>query len=156
MNMFNIALTIGSAGMVSAASPQPSAWEVIGSIFKDIFKIGPILNLVGNLLYTLFVWLLSIIDFAFVLIRELCGLNTDFSSLKSVEESDIIFRFIFSDSVKSIMKYLLILAVVVILVLGIIAIIKNEYDAVIDKSNSGEIKNDKSGIWKSIFQSLLL
>ncbi|MBQ8468349.1 MAG: hypothetical protein IJ542_01170 [Clostridia bacterium] len=156
MNMFNIALTIGSAGMVSAASPQPSAWEVIGSIFKDIFKIGPILNLVGNLLYTLFVWLLSIIDFAFVLIRELCGLNTDFSSLKSVEESDIIFRFIFSDNVKSIMKYLLILAVVVILVLGIIAIIKNEYDAVIDKSNSGEIKNDKSGIWKSIFQSLLL
>ena len=131
-------------------------WTVILSVLKDVLTFDKIIQTIAHLGYVIISWVFSIIDFLFILVRQLAGLNTDFSSFQSVIEGDAIFAFIFSDTVVSIMRNMVMLAIVVILVFGIIAIIKNEYKAVKDESNSGEIKNDKSGIWKNIFQSILL
>lgn len=131
-------------------------WTIITAVVKDVFNIENLLQTIAHLAYTLMSWVLSIIDFIFLIVRQIAGLNTDFSSLDTVIEGDIIFGFIFSDAVVSIMRNMVMLAIVVILVLGIIAIIKNEFNAIKDESNSGEIKNDKKGVWKNIFESILL
>lgn len=128
--------------------------NVLKGTFIDLFL--PIIEIFASLLLIVYNWVLTVVDFAFVLIRQMGGLNTDFSSFDSIVESDLIFKFMFNDNVTEIIKGLFILAVVVILVFGIIAIIKSEFAAVVDSKNTGEIKNDKKAIWKRIAESLLL
>ena len=130
---------------------------VVTGVFKDIGS--PIFDLITNLILMVFRWVLTIIDLGFVLIRQMGGINIDYSSMDQLKKTignDIIFKFIFDSQVTEILKGLLILAIVVIIVFGIIAIIKSEFSAAFDTSNSGEIKNDKWPIWKRIFQSLFL
>ena len=141
-----------------AAKTRPNVFDtiitVLSSIFADLF--APIFEIIATLVLTVYRWVLTMIDLAFVLIRQMGGLNVDFSSFESIAEGDIIFKFMSNEIVVDVLKGLMGLAVAVIIVLGIIAIIKSEFSAVADTSNSGEIKNDKWPIWKRIFQSLLL
>lgn len=129
-------------------------FKVIFANYRD--TTFPILKFFVTLIYTIFKWVLTVIDFCFLLVRQLCGINTDFSSLDSVVEGDVIFQFIFSESVMKILQGLFMLAIVVIIILGIIAIIKSEYMAIADVNSTGEIKNSKAKVWKSIFESCML
>ena len=129
----------------------------------NIFGGGPWAEfanwLLGGLItiaYTVYKWVLALIDFCFILVRQLVGINTDFSSLQNIQENDVIFQFIFSDNVMTVIKSLFWLAIVLIIVFAIIALIKSDFAAVASMDPSGEIKNDKGKIWKSIGESILL
>ena len=146
------------AGAVSGVLLEKSAFETVLDYYLATFKdfFAPLLRALMSLFLIVFEWIFTVIDFCFILIRQLCGMNTDFSSLDSVVENDIIFQFIFDERVTEITRNLFFLAIAVILIFGIIAIIRSEFAAVADNKSTGEIKNDKMGIWKNIFESLLL
>ena len=148
------------AGALSSflASSEPNFWSTMWTLIKARFvdMFLPLLELVAQLILFVYKWMLVIIDFGFVLIRQMCGMNTDYSSFESVIDGDIIFKFIFDEKILELMRDLTFFAIVIIIILAIIAIIKSEFVAVADGNNTGEIKNDKSKIWKSIFESCLL
>lgn len=162
--MMNLLSAIQNTGKLFNGLPgsflaeQPSTIEtvliVIAGFISDLFM--PVFNIITSVVLTLCDWALAVVDFCFVLIRQIGGLNVDYSRAENIIKDDLIFQFIFNDTIKDIINGLIILAVVVIIVLGIIAIIKSEFTAAMDTGNSGEIKNDKSKIWKNIFQSLFL
>lgn len=146
------------AGFATSFLAAPNTFDtfiqIVKSTFVDMFM--PLLESVASLILTVYRWVLTIIDFCFIIIKQMGGLNTDFSSLDSIIEGDIVFQFIFNETVVDLIKGLFGLAIVVIIVLGIIAIIKSEFSAVADTKNSGEIKNDKGEIWKRIIESVFL
>ena len=158
MNFANIAMNISSKLELSASLVNKSFWEVLWQILKEnIFTaVVRAYEVVVMIIHTVCTWVLSVIDFLFVVVRQLCGINTDFSSLENVEKNDIVLQFITSKGIATIMRNIVAIAVVLILLFGIIAIIKSEYSAVQDLKSTGEIKNDKSGIIKSILQSFAL
>lgn len=160
--MINLFANIHSMGTIfskpmSFLAEQNAFDTIITAVvgfFKDIFM--PIINIFATLINTICKWALTLVDFCFILIRQMGGLNVDYSKPENILDDDIIFKFLFDDSVKKILHNLVTLAVVVILVFGIIAIIKNEFTAMANSAGSIEVKNDKSKIWNSIFQSLFL
>lgn len=160
--MINLFANIHSIGIIFSKPmsflAEQNAFETIITVIVGFFKdrIMPIINIVATLINTICKWALTLVDFCFVLIRQMGGLNVDYAKPEDILDDDIIFKFLFDSNVKGILKGLVTLAVVVIIVFGIIAIIKNEFTAVANSVDSVEVKNDKSKIWTSIFQSLFL
>ena len=151
----SIMSAVGGYSQISALN-EHSGLDTAFSIIKDLFRIEWFLTVITHLFYTIASWMMAMIDFIFILVRQLCGINTDFSSLENVVENDAIFAFFFNERVVEIMRNLVILAIVVIIVMGIIAIIKSEFDAIKDINNTGKIDNNKGEIWKRIFTSILM
>ena len=108
-----------------------------------------------KLLITIGQWVLNILDFLFVFIREFIGMNTDYSSLESITRSDIIFEFIFDSAIVEVIKDMIGLALVLIILFSIIAIIKSEYNFLV----SGQGNSKKQVLvraLKSIFLIVLV
>lgn len=160
--MINLLSNIHSIGTVFSKPmsflAEQNAFENIVSVVLGFLqdRILPLLNILATLINTICKWALTFVDFCFILIRQMGGFNVDYSDADSIFENDIIFKFIFDENVSQIIKGLITLAIVVIIVLGIVAIIKNEFTAVANSADSFEIKNDKSKIWTNIFQSVFL
>jgi len=125
-------------------------WEMYKKYFLDLFII--IGTFVARLFYAIGHWMLTIIDFIFIFIRQMCGMNTDFSSLENVTESDVIFQFLFNDNVIRILRGLLAFALVVLIIFCIFAIVKSEYNFITQNGGS----NSKRGILISTLKSLFL
>ncbi len=147
-------LSVNTSSTLGALSDFDYLIKTIFARFGEIWSwlYGGIVDIV----YFVFKFVLTVIDLCFVLLRQLIGINTDFSSFDNIIENDVVFEFIFSDNVITIMRAMLGLAIVVIIVFGIIAIIKSEFNAVSDPNNKGEILNDKGKVWKNILESCLL
>ncbi len=144
----------GSMSFLAEQNALETIITAITNFFQD--KLLPIFNMLTSLVLIVCKWALSLVDFCFILIRQIGGLNVDYTKPENMVKDDIIFQFITNDNIKKIIHGLLILAVVVILVMGIIAIIKSEFTAIANSVDSTEVKNDKSKIWKNIFQSVFL
>lgn len=147
-------ITSLSANFLASKTVWETLWTLLVGFFNDLFM--PLLDILASLVLVIYQWVLTLIDFCFVLIKQLGGLNTDFSSFESIAEGDIIFQFLLNETVVNVLKTLGIVAIVVILLFGIIAIIKSEWTAAMDSLGSGDVKNDKGKIWTNIFQSCLL
>ena len=118
---------IGSNDLIQGAN---SFWETLGVIllrtFADIFIT--IWEMLVKLVYAIAKWLLTIIDFLFIFIRQLIGLNTDYASIEDISQSDMIFRFVFNDTVIRVIRAMLGFAVVLLILFCIIAILKSEFE----------------------------
>lgn len=144
----------GSMSFLAEQNTFETIVTAITNFMQD--KLIPIFNLLTSLVLIVCKWALTFVDYCFILIRQIGGLNVDYTKPENMVQDDIIFQFITNENIKEILKGLLIFAVVVILIMGIIAIIKSEFSAIADSVDSTEVKNDKSKIWKNIFQSLFL
>lgn len=110
-------------------------WELIVSVFVAIAQ-----------------WILIIIDFCFVFIREFIGMNADYSDARSITEGDILFDFIFNDTVIKVIRGMIGFAILLLILFSIFAIIKSEYQF----ATQGMGDNSKKGIMVSLLKSLFL
>ncbi len=99
-----------------------------------------ILNFIPKIVYFITKWFLLAVDIIFSYIQRLAGLDIDYSSASSLisKESDIVFNLLLSnsESVISIIKALIGLALILIIIFTIIMIIKSQYEAL--KTGNGE------------------
>lgn len=106
-----------------------SFWSLLGGNFWS----GLWLTLctgISTFFYGIIRWVLNIVDFLQFFVKHLIGLDYWESGDVSVEtlgESDIIFKFLYDDTVQRVFKYMLGIFVVLLILFSIIAIIKNEY-----------------------------
>lgn len=123
--------------------------DVILSTLGDIWTL--FYESVVRLFYMLGHWMLTIIDFIFVFVRQLVGMNTNFDSLEEITQGDIIFQFIFNDTVLTIIKNIIIFSLVLLILFCIFAIVKSEYEFVTNQSS-----NSKKQVLVSALRSLFL
>ena len=102
-----------------------SFFETVGQMFKS-FLVEYIYTLFDYLVKFFIViakWILVAIDFGFVFIREFIGMNADYDNLTEMTEADMIFEFVFNETVINVIKGMIGLAIVLIIVFGIFAIV---------------------------------
>lgn len=124
-------------------------WVVIRNSFGDLFIV--LYETLITVFYAIGKWILTFIDFIFVIVRQLAGMNSDFDSVEEISQGDLIFKFVFSDSVVRIIRNVLIFSIVLLIIFSIFAIVKSEYQFVTQGGG-----NSKSKIYKSILRSLFL
>lgn len=130
-----------------------SFFETVGQMFKS-FLVEYIYTLFDYLVKFFIViakWILVAIDFGFVFIREFIGMNSDYDNLTEMTEADMIFEFVFNETVINVIKGMIGLAIVLIIVFGIFAIVKSEYKYATEGGN-----NSKTPIFKNILKSFFL
>lgn len=92
----------------------------IGNSFAFVQTIlVKVCTIVGRLI-------LNIVDFLFILSRQIMGINANYDSLDSIGD-DMILKFIFNPTVINIVKQMIIIGIVLIIVFSIIAILRAEY-----------------------------
>lgn len=130
-----------------------SFWETLGYIL--LHTLTGFIEIVGEMIikfiYSLSKWVLTIIDFIFIFIRQVIGLNTDFTSLEEISKSDMIFQFLFNENVLRVIRGMIGLAIILIILFSIISILKSELDFA---TNGGA--NSKKQILVSALKSFFL
>ena len=149
LSLFNISSGMLADAIVSPKSGFVTFFETIGNIFLESILI--VYELLVKLVYLVAQFMMIAIDFVFVFIRQLTGINTDFSDIENLEESDIIFKFLFSEPVTDALKGILAIAIVLIILFSIIAILRTEYAAATLNAN-----NAKGKILSGALKSLML
>jgi len=153
MGVSTIAQNVISAGSNNAIQSPNNFWETLGiyilHTIADILIYG--WELIVRVFYAILRWLLVIIDFLFILIRQMIGLNTDFGNVEELTQSDMIFKFVFSDSVLNVIKGMIGFCLILLILFCIFAIVKSEYDFV---AHGGD--NSKGRILSRTLKSLML
>lgn len=127
----------------------------IGNALLDFGEF--LLRCLARLAYFIATIALNIMDFMNVVIRELSGqaANYSVSGNTNLEESDILFQFLFNELTIKILKYVFVFALLLLIIFTIMAIVKQEWQSHI----SGELKNVKKILKKvllSIFTMLIV
>ena len=127
---------------------------ILDTVFGWLTTAGLFLwNWIMTFIYTIVKFALNIVDFIQFFVQRLVGVdfwtNTN-STLADLGESDIIFRFMFSEEVLRVFRLIIIIAIVLLIVFSIIAIVKSEY------SNATTGKGDKKGILTSSLKAIFL
>ena len=126
-----------------------TAWVIFKTAIGDTLMVA--YETLVRLFYAIGHWVLTLIDFIFVFVRQLVGMNTNFDSLEEITQGDIIFQFLFNENVIKIIRNILIFSIVLLIIFCIFAIVKSEYQFV---TNQGG--NSKKGILVSALRSLFL
>lgn len=131
-----------------------SFFETVGLILKNFF-LG-LFNIIGTIfariVYFICKFAITILDFVYIFIRQLIGINADSSGKAAFQiDDDIIIKFLSGDYFITLMKYMLGFCLVLLIVFTIIAIIRSEYNYVI----RGE-SNDKKQVMAKTLQALFL
>ena len=158
MNMFlnfgcSNGLVLSSVMGTSSEGGLETFLNAVVATLSNILEL--VYNFIVQLIWLIMQFMLLLIDFVFVFVRQITGINVDFSDISSLEESDILFQFLLSDAVMDVVKGILVLAVVLVIVFAIISIIKNEYAAATTGANNakGQIL---SSTLKSLFMMILV
>lgn len=128
-------------------------WVIIRTSIGDVIVYG--YETLVRVFYAIGHWMLTIIDFIFVFVRQLIGMNTDFSSIEEVTQGDIIFQFIFNENVVKIIRNLLIFSIVLLILFSIFAILKSEFDYATGREAQGT-KNIIANALRSLFLMALV
>ena len=111
------------------AETDPGAATSILSILS--FANG-FISFIGEVLYSITKWVLYFVDILFFYIQQLAGLNMDTTSLSKMisKDSDMVFNFLLSNSdmIVTIVKNLIVFSIILLLILTIFSIIKNQFD----------------------------
>jgi len=111
--------------------------------------IGWILTLFMRLLILVGRFMLNIVEFLFVVIRNILGNDASFDGLESLE-NDKIFQFVLSDSVLGIIRRVLVIGIILLIIFSIVAIIRTEIRGALGD------KNSKKQVLVSALKSLFL
>ncbi len=131
----------------------------IGSLgFSHFFK--SIWETICNGFYSVCKWFLAFMDFLQYFIQKLIGLDywLDASldgnrTLGKATSEDMIFKFLYADSVQKVFRALCALFIILLIVFTIFQIIKSEWDFMTGDGKNG---NSKNAIFRSSFKAILL
>ena len=157
VNMFSSAISkIHSLFLTDAIVNTAGCGETVGtSILNTLLDIPIMLwEIAVRIIYLIVKFMLLLVDFIFIFIRQFIGINAENSSLSS-ENADVVFKFVFSEPVKDAVSGIFILAIVIIILFAIFAIIKNEYLAATTGSPNSK-KQVLVGTLKSLFMIILV
>ena len=125
-----------------------------GSFWMSLFiAIG---NAFSKLLYVIVRWILNIVDFLQFFIKHLLGVDyweKGNVKLETLGDSDIIFKFLYNETVQRVFRYMLGLFVVLLILFAIIAIIKSQYAVA---SEADKANNDVMTIVKRCMKAIFL
>lgn len=154
--MFNLSICLNSDIL-----PQVNRtfWSGLGNIF--VWLGSWFLNGMANILYTIVKLAMGLIDFMQFLVQKLAGIeiymNLDKLDLENLKQTDIVFRFLFSDTVVDVLKKVFTVFLVLLIVFTIFAIIKNEYSSAMGgKGDSIDHKKSWIAAGKAILTVLLV
>ena len=128
MSFVNVCSILSNFMSMQTIAPGSSSgfWRtVFGSIIGDLWQ-----SLCG-LFYAVVKWLLAVVDFMQYFIQKLIGLDywlTDGSkSFKGATDSDMLFSFLYNDTVQRVFRAMIALFFVLLIVFTIFAIVKQEW-----------------------------
>ena len=137
----------------------PSTEKGLGSyIFGHFFQ--KILEGLANFFYFICRWFLAFMDFLQYFIQKLIGLDYWLDSskdgarkLSEATSEDMIFKFLYADSVQKVFRALIAVFVVLLIIFTIYAIIKSEWDYMTGDGSKG---NSKASIFRSSAKAIAL
>ncbi len=152
--MFNV-INILSSEILPAINGTLGASILNGlAAFGLMFLQG--LAIVG---YTLIKFALNIIDFMQLLVQKLAGIDTwmhlDKLNFGNLQETDVVFRFLLSDTVLKVFRTMFLIFIVLLIVFTIFAIIKNEYSNAVDSADNNHKKSLYTAV-KAIFTVIIV
>ena len=115
-------------------------------------------------IYNLVRWLLALVDFMQYFVQKLIGLdywlNRTCYTLEGAIEADIIFGFLYSDTVQKVFRALVAVFFVLLIIFTIYAIIKNEWEHINGTGQGGKfgdgVGNSKTKIFKHSMKAIAL
>ena len=144
-------------GTGNAAESVNITWlDKVGMFFSKMFSniLTAIFNLFNTLIITICRFILNIIDFLTLAVRELAGQNVvaDIASKKSLADSDMVFRFLMNDTIRRVFRAFLGIGLVLVIVFAIVALIRKEYENFL----SGDSKSNNRKVIVRMLTSLFL
>ncbi len=123
-------------------------WEILGNFFVYIFTY------VVNAFYGVCKWFLAFVDFLQYFIQKLIGLDYWLSpggkDLKGATESDLLFSFLYNETVQDVFRALVGLFIVFLIIFTVFAIIKQEWKFVTGTEKDNTKGKILSGSLKAI------
>lgn len=154
MNILSQITTPISYLMNKCSSVFMASGTILGSLFTTDSILSRLVSAVLQMIYFSCKWVLYMIDVIYFYILQLAGVSADTSIFDS-PNSDMTFNLLIEnkETVTVIIKNLIAIALVLILVTAIIAIIKQQGQALKDKKAK---KSPTSDVLRGIFKSVLL
>lgn len=151
--MFNSSLLLNSDIMPEVSGAWASFFSGIGSFF--VWLGSAIIKGIASIAYLVCKLVMGLIDFMQFLVQKLAGIevymNMEKFDPESLKQSDIVFRFLFSDAVTKVLKSIMVVFIVLLIVFTIFAIIKNEYKA----ATTGDDKLDHRKSLYTAFKAII-
>lgn len=124
---------------------------MIGSFFAGIWQA------IVSLFYWIVKWLLALVDFLQYFVQKLIGLdywlNNTVYSFKGALENDILFSFLYDDTIQNVFRALCGVFVVLLIIFTIFAIIRSEWQY-ITGDGFGDGKNSKVKIMRDAIKAI--
>lgn len=136
--MFNLSLVLNSDIMPEVTGAWVSFFSGIAHFF--VWLASVVIKGLASLAFLICKLVMGLIDFMQFLVQKLAGIevymNMEKFDVDSLKQSDIVFRFLLSDTVAEVLRSVFVVFIVLLIVFTIFAIIKNEYSAA--SSGSGD------------------
>lgn len=113
-------------------------------------------NGLSKLLYMIVRWILNIVDFLQFFVKHLLGVDyweKGNVKIETLGNSDIIFKFLYNETVQRVFRYMLGLFIVLLVLFAIIAIIKSQYAVA---SEADKANNDPMTVIKRCMKAIFL
>jgi rhodanese-related sulfurtransferase len=157
-SIYSFLLTLVSADQIIPTKIGTSffdyLWTNIGNFFAGIL-VG-----IVEAFYAVCKWLLAFVDFLQYFIQKLIGLdywlNNSSYTLSGATKSDLLFTFIFNDTVQKVFQTMIAVFIVLLIIFTIYQIIKNEWTYVTGKDFGNGTGNSKVGIMRSAIKAIVL
>ena len=118
------------------------------------------IEFLAGIFYFLCKWILAFMDFLQYFIQKLVGLDywldKDLNGERTLDgatNEDVIFKFLYADSVQKVFRALVALFIVLLIIFTIFAIIKSEWDYMTGDGSKG---NSKASIFRSAIKAIAL
>ena len=143
--------------LLSAQTLEPEKgvylWSFIGGLFQQVIE------LVCALFYGIVKWILALVDFLQYFVQKLIGLdywlNSKYFTFEGAIENDVLFSFLFNDTVQNVFRALCGVFIVLLIVFTIFAIIRSEWQY-ITGDNFGDGKNSKTKIFREAMKAVAM
>ena len=155
-NIFSM-MANGKGAASSGKSPAVANW--FSELIAGIVKIGEkIWGWIASILIKLVQFMLRIVDFFQFFAGRLTGIDTWSSkadiSRVTLADTDVIFRFLLSGKVRTVIISILGLSILLLIIFTIVAVVRSDYSAATDPD--GKADGSKKGIIKRAGRALFL
>ena len=139
-------------------SPSSSGFPELGTLLGWVFTWAWEGICLG--IYNIIRWLLAFLDFMQYFVQKLIGLdywlNRTYYTLEGAVESDLIFGFLYDDTVQKVFRAMMAVFFVLLIIFTIYAIVKQEWTYITGKEFGNGTGNSKTKIFKSSLKAIAL
>ncbi len=158
-------IKIGTALSNFISQINPTKFHNKGWVFAHVGEwIGNLFTAFGQLFVTWFYWickwLLAFVDFLQYFIQKLIGLdywlNNNAYTLSGATKNDILFSFLFDDTVQRVFRAMIAIFAVLLILFTIVAIIRQEWQYITGEKFGDGRSNSKASIIKNSLKAIAL